>query len=259
MNNDPTSISIRLRLPEDESSDTSVAKEEVIILWDRIVAVALLLALLVGLLLMAVQYWRSLEKMEQQGAGLDALGSVRESSAASQAQTYVPPVAVAETATKIAVEVPGPLPATVAEIASSSPLAEAEPEDVVSLAPVTVHSQSLRQARLTTELVDRNPLSDAPMQLVVPSDRLLTVYFFVEIDGFRAKPIFFNWYRNDALVARVRIRPRRDSTETFSSKYIDQNMTGQWRVELVSQEGDAMAESTFTVIPDQMLADFSEN
>lgn len=122
------------------------------------------------------------------------------------------------------------------------------PSEAQAVAEVKIHSQGVNEAVLTTKVKGKTPGPKATSQLEVPSDELLTVYFVTELKGYRAKPVFFNWYRNDNRAAEVRIRPKHDLSQIMSSKYINKDMAGSWRVELVSEAGETLAESAFKVV-----------
>ena len=93
----------------------------------------------------------------------------------------------------------------------------------------------------------RQPANNAAAVLHVPDGELLTVYFFTELKGLRKQTVHYDWFRNDKRVARVKIRPRFDTTGNFSSKYIDGNMLGRWRVVAKTAAGEMLAAANFEV------------
>lgn len=259
----PTSnISIRVKLPE-ENTQQLMAQEEITILWDRVIAAILLISLFVGLTLMGLQYWRSMESLETPiqlekpqplphlNVPVERIKTTEPSPVAHEQNTKVGlDSAVPKVSTITTVKEPMPAKQSIAGATAS---AEISNEQTATKAPVKIHSEKILQARLTTELENRSPISDAPDTLAVNAEKLLTVYFFTEISGYRATPIFFNWYQDKKRVARVRVRPLNDTTQILSSKYINHQMTGDWRVELVSQAGETLAESQFTIVANENL------
>lgn len=277
MSKPPSSLAIRVRLADEDGAEKMTAQEEVIILWDRIVAAALLLALLIGLLFIALQYWRSGEK--------SAAPAVPTEPVVTQTDVFerAPPVTVAEpviaeappsrniseeslplaseglqqkvVAIESAKEEPLSVPVDVIAQSGTAQTtdiaiersAEREPAGEALNAPVDILSANVLEAHLATEMRNRKPLNSAPTELTVSSDELLTVYFAVELEGYRATRVSFNWYRNDHKVATVPVRPKHDVTSTYSSKYINELMGGDWRVELTDQSGETLASGRFHV------------
>ncbi|HEY7773316.1 MAG TPA: DUF2914 domain-containing protein [Marinagarivorans sp.] len=115
------------------------------------------------------------------------------------------------------------------------------------LAQVNSHSKHMLRAALATAVSGREPGNNAAAVLYVPKDQLLTVYFFTELDGLRKQTVHYDWFRNDKRVARVKIRPRFDTTGNFSSKYINTQMLGQWRVTAQTADGELLASARFEV------------
>ncbi len=256
MKSEPSNISIRVRL-QDEAPSDMVADEHVIILWDRIIAAVLLVALLAGLLLVAVQYWRA---SEVPAAMVPAVSSTthRADASAVEIERDLSSAVVTDDVQSISQPNEGlaPVPSEHLVISEQSidvsQVDQTEIDEAVGLsapelASVKLYSQEVLNAQLTTEMDNRRPIGEAPAQLFVSPEQLLTVYFYIEIVNHRAEPVYFNWYRNNKRMAKVPIRPRHQHTKTFSSKYIDTYMVGDWRVELTNQTGELLAVSRFKV------------
>ncbi|WP_373284933.1 DUF2914 domain-containing protein [Marinobacter halophilus] len=73
------------------------------------------------------------------------------------------------------------------------------------------------------------------------SDGLIRIYLFTEIQGMKGQLHFHDWYLENERVARVEIRPSVDPMRASSAKYIDRHMLGDWRVEVVTEEGELLA------------------
>lgn len=266
MSKHPNSLSIRVRLGDEDEPQSLTAQEEVIVLWDRIIAAVLLLALLGGLLFMALHYWRTTEKQpssaqvstpqELSPEPVNAEPAVVKDNLSLVAGNHIPakPETVPATFEEPAVTSDRSVNSTAVgnaeEQGMTVPVAGNVSADAAtsSDALVYVHSESILNAHLSTDMKNRIPQNDAPAELTVGSDQLLTVYFAVDIEGYRATPIFFSWYREDRRVARVRVRPKHDLTSTYSSKFIDRHMPGDWRVELTTESGETLAAAGFRVL-----------
>ncbi|MBO6850086.1 MAG: DUF2914 domain-containing protein [Marinobacter sp.] len=135
---------------------------------------------------------------------------------------------------------PAPLPAEAA--------GESEPsrEDAASIKLLSDH---VIRAQLSTGLEEKEPIDEIPNVLTMDSDGLVRIYLFTEIQGMEGQLHFHDWYLEDERVARVEISPSVDPMRASSAKYIDQHMVGDWRVEVVTEEGELLAKGEFSVLP----------
>jgi hypothetical protein len=135
---------------------------------------------------------------------------------------------------------PASLPAPAAEES------EPAPEDATSIKLLSDH---LIRAQLSTGLEEKEPIDEIPNVLRMDSDGLIRIYLFTEIQGMKGQLHFHDWYLEDERVARVEIRPSVDPMRASSAKYIDRHMLGDWRVEVVTEEGELLAKGAFSVLP----------
>lgn len=115
-------------------------------------------------------------------------------------------------------------------------------------ASMEIRSDHLIRAQLSTGLANKEPIDQIPNALTMDSSGLIRIYLFTEVQGMKGQLHFHDWYRNDERVARVAIRPSIDPMRASSAKYIDQHMLGDWRVEVVTEEGDILATGAFAVL-----------
>lgn len=157
------------------------------------------------------------------------------------------------------VETPASMPEIASGTASSESSAEpasfpapaagesgTSPEDAKSIKLLSDH---LVRAQLSTGLEEKEPIDEIPSVLMMNSDGLIRIYLFTEIQGMEDQLHFHDWYLEDERVARVEIRPSVDPMRASSAKYIDRYMLGDWRVEVVTEEGELLAKGAFSVLP----------
>ncbi|MFO8141315.1 MAG: DUF2914 domain-containing protein [Marinobacter sp.] len=165
-----------------------------------------------------------------------------------QAEVAEPPASMSETAAEAASETPSS--ESSAEPASlPAPAAgesEPSPEDATSIKLLSDH---LIRAQLSTGLEEKEPIDEIPNVLRMDSGGLIRIYLFTEIQGMKGQLHFHDWYLEDERVARVEIRPSVDPMRASSAKYIDRHMLGDWRVEVVTEEGELLAKGVFSVLP----------
>lgn len=105
------------------------------------------------------------------------------------------------------------------------------------------------RAQLSTGLEEKEPIDEIPNVLTMDSDGLIRIYLFTEIQGMEDQLHFHDWYLEDERVARVEISPSVDLMRASSAKFIDRHMVGDWRVEVVTEEGELLAKGEFSVLP----------
>ena len=192
----------------------------------------------------------------------DANAGMPDETNSVQTEVAETPAAVSETASGAASNdsgadpAPSPLASQVSEPESSidpgslpAPAAgESEPprEDTASIELLSDH---IIRAQLSTGLEEKEPIDEIPNVLTMNSDGLIRIYLFTEIEGMEGQLHFHDWYLEDERVARVEIRPSVDPMRASSAKYIDRHMVGDWRVEVVTEEGELLAKGEFSVLP----------
>jgi hypothetical protein len=74
------------------------------------------------------------------------------------------------------------------------------------------------------------------------------LYAFTRIVGAEGDTrIYHKWYHGDVLVADVPLSVRSDDWRTWSSKNVQPDWTGDWRVVVVSEDGSVLGSVKFAV------------
>lgn len=230
-----STLSMRVSI-DDEAHPDSRPDEIVEYRWDRIIGAILVLVLLL--------------------AGIAGGGWYLTAPQPTTAPLFAPvpvvvpvdrpdPAKAAEpTPTVVALDdVPGRSSETPApgEAKSRPPVVDATP----SL--VRILSDKLVRARLTRDVIDQEPVGTASALIPMNARGLIRVYLFTEMEGLKGATIHHDWYLDDQRMARVTIRPQGERIVASSSKFIDQHMRGDWRVEVTTDQGEPLARSEFGV------------
>ncbi len=130
---------------------------------------------------------------------------------------------------------------------ASEPLIPSEP---VTRTPtrVTIHSNHITQAQLTTNIRNRTPVDNIQSSIDMNAEGLLRIYLFTEMQDLVGNTLYHSWYRNGKRMARVPISVRNRSARASSSKFIDRFMTGNWTVEVRDNAGTLMVTAEFDVL-----------
>lgn len=134
---------------------------------------------------------------------------------------------------------------------------EKSPESVVALAPsdslkargMKIRDSRLSRAQLTSALSEYEPVDQLSSSLDLPDKGVMKVFFFSELTNLKGETVYHEWYQGDRRVARITIRPHRSPMRASSSKFINRQMTGEWRVKVVTSAGVTLGEYHFVVHP----------
>jgi hypothetical protein len=102
------------------------------------------------------------------------------------------------------------------------------------------------RARLTTNVVNREPVDQLGSRVDIPSSGEDFVYFFTEIRGMAGRTVTHRWQYGGNVVASVPFQIGSDRWRVYSRKGIAGGQTGPWTVTAVGPNGSELARATFT-------------
>ncbi|MBD1582689.1 DUF2914 domain-containing protein [Pseudoalteromonas sp. S16_S37] len=110
-----------------------------------------------------------------------------------------------------------------------------------------IDSNLVSRAVLTTGIVDREPVDvlKENLELSQFTDKL---FFFTEINNMQGQTVQHLWFHQDQLMAEIPLTISAIRFRTYSSKNIMPSQTGPWRVEVVTDQGQLLAQKSFRII-----------
>ena len=232
-----STLSMRVRIDDEAHPDTR-PDEIVEYRWDRIIGAILVLVLLVAGV--AGGGWYLMAPKPTPAPLFTPVPVIIPVDRPSPGKAVEPPPSVA--ALK---EAPGQ---PTGDNAPASGTAQPEPPIIgATPARVRILSDKLVRARLTRDVADQEPAGTASALIPMNARGLIRVYLFTEMEGLKGQTIHHDWYLDDEHMARVTMRPRSERTTGSSSKFIDQHMRGNWRVEVTTDQGEQLARTEFGV------------
>jgi hypothetical protein len=103
---------------------------------------------------------------------------------------------------------------------------------------------TIAEAVVCRDVVDRTPVGAGD---VFPSDSE-RLFCFIRVVGAESEmQIQHKWYYQDQLMATVALPVRSTNWRTYSSKQIGPEMTGEWMVEIGSDQGETLKKIIFVV------------
>lgn len=161
--------------------------------------------------------------------------------------------AVAERAVAAEPQVAAPLSSSGGQVSAAEPpaLSEAAAGSVLRNPPVTavatrIVSADVRRFLITDRVEAREPVGDISD---IREDRkvqgLVKVIAYSDVAGRAGEFLEYRWIRGDRVVAKVPVGVGSDSWRSYTSKFLNKDMRGDWRVELRTRGGELLAETAF--------------
>ncbi|SFE48798.1 DUF2914 domain-containing protein [Nitrosomonas sp. Nm166] len=107
------------------------------------------------------------------------------------------------------------------------------------------HSQVLR-AQLS-QAIEAHESVDAIDAIQLHQGESKPIYFYLHLKNLQGKKVSVAWYRNNILDSQLSLEIHNDNWRTYSSKQLDFQRLGIWRVELLDESGTQLAARNFTV------------
>ncbi|WP_440054682.1 DUF2914 domain-containing protein [Pseudoalteromonas sp. T1lg65] len=110
-----------------------------------------------------------------------------------------------------------------------------------------IDTQHVSRAVLTTDIDNREPIN-VLKDIVDESEFQDKLYFFTEIHLLQDRVVSHLWFHQDQLMAEVELAIHSNRYRTYSSKNITPSQTGEWRVEVVTESGQLLAQKSFRIV-----------
>lgn len=113
------------------------------------------------------------------------------------------------------------------------------------LDPAQSQAMDVVEGLITTQISDRQPV-DSVQSYPASSGKL---FCFTRIIGAAGDSrVFHVWYHGEREMARVELSVRSSDWRTWSSKSLLPGWTGDWRVEVVDDEGNLLQTISFSLL-----------
>lgn len=113
--------------------------------------------------------------------------------------------------------------------------------------PAVRHASSVVRAQLTSNIRGHEPV-DSIDRVALDGRASRPIFLFLHLRGLRGDKITFNWFYQDKHVARVVLPVGNNDWRTYSSKVLNKNRLGAWRVTATNSTGKLLAEAGFTAV-----------
>jgi hypothetical protein len=148
-----------------------------------------------------------------------------------------------------------------AEVAVIKPAAVDTAEEVAVINPAAAQKKSVSE-RLFTQS-QKKSLSDNVTRFVISQavegneplgsigkihfdrNNIATVYAYSDVNGLKDQTIYYQWSLNGKNIAKIKVEVGAKRWRSYSSKFIQPDMHGEWKVELQNQAGENLAINQF--------------
>ncbi|MBQ4838930.1 DUF2914 domain-containing protein [Pseudoalteromonas luteoviolacea] len=110
-----------------------------------------------------------------------------------------------------------------------------------------VDTSHISRAVLTSGIENREPIN-VLKHLVEPNKFQEKLFFFTEIKGLQGQVVQHLWFHQDQLMADISLPVSTPRYRTYSSKNIMPSQTGEWRVEVITESGQLLAQKSFRIL-----------
>jgi len=131
---------------------------------------------------------------------------------------------------------------------TSSSIVQTVASSQMKPASVLIVNSAITRANLSLSIINDEPGKILNHSVVMPQDGIIKVILFTEMSDIKGRILFHEWYLNGKRQARVRIPVNVSHQKSFSSKFINRQMLGQWQVKVVDQNGEPYILADFEVI-----------
>jgi len=263
-------------LQDIEASDDYEVAEEIAIRWDRVISVSVVAVLLLVALVWCSWYLFSSEESAHEAPIFEAVSEPVTKDVEPPlivAQDLAPLVDTDKEAEKPIAENEGQLEsapkAIVADrsqvVEADTPVIKVEKAPVLKpsvdsaevaptvaaafVDPIVIKSHRIVKAQLTHGVNKSEPVDQLGNVVSMNDDKLIKLHLFTGMAGLKGETLYHDWYLSGKKMARVRIKVRSDKTSASSSKFIDQYMMGDWKVQVTTSRGEELVSARFNVTP----------
>ena len=112
-----------------------------------------------------------------------------------------------------------------------------------------IDTDKVSRAVLTTDVVDREPVNVLKNDVRL-ADITHSLSFFSELRNMQGQTVRHQWYYQDEQLASIELAVSSPRYRTYSTKNIMPEQLGEWRVEVVDEQGTLLAQKEFRILAD---------
>ncbi|WP_305907162.1 DUF2914 domain-containing protein [Methylomarinum sp. Ch1-1] len=127
-------------------------------------------------------------------------------------------------------------------------IADVDNKTVKAIVKSSIYDSRVSRALLTDTLINKEPGGKISQSIVADKNKAVAVIYFTEINNMKGESLFHQWFRNDKLIFKRKIKILGNRWRASTSKLITFSQKGKWLVKLVDSKGHIFSEIKFEVI-----------
>jgi hypothetical protein len=126
---------------------------------------------------------------------------------------------------------------------STKKIADASPSPFKQ-SKAEVFSEHIRRFTISQKVKDHEPIGNIS-DIHFDENNIATVYAYSDAIGLKDDTLYYKWFLDGKEIAKVKVSVWSNRWRSYSSKFIQPNMQGNWTVELQNKKGDVLAVNHF--------------
>ena len=131
------------------------------------------------------------------------------------------------------------------EVADDTSIIEnIEPTSLFTQSKTDVFSDHIKRFIISPSVKANEPFGTIN-DIIFDNNNIATVYAFSEVSNLKNTTLYYLWSLNGEDVAKVKVNIEGDRWRSYSSKFIQPTMHGEWKVELQNENAEILAINRF--------------
>lgn len=118
-----------------------------------------------------------------------------------------------------------------------------DPDTLFTQTKIDVFSDNIKRFIISSSVKTNEPVGT--INDIIFDNNIATVYAFSEVSNLNNTTLYYIWSLDDKDVAKVKVNVGGNRWRSYSSKFIQPNMHGEWKVELQNGQGEILAINRF--------------
>ena len=107
-----------------------------------------------------------------------------------------------------------------------------------------IFSEQIKPFVIAKTVKDKEPIGTIN-DIKLDANNIVTVYAYSKVVGLKGETLYYKWRLNGKDIAQVKVRVRSDRWRSYSRKFIQPHMQGDWSVALENSKGELLALNRF--------------
>ncbi|HEY5716543.1 MAG TPA: DUF2914 domain-containing protein [Psychromonas sp.] len=127
---------------------------------------------------------------------------------------------------------------------ATSPISNTVPAPQFRQSKIDIFSDHIKRFVIASAVTSNEPVGTIS-DIHFDANKIATVYAYSDVSELQDKTIYYQWILNGKNIAKVRVDVGSNRWRSYSSKLIQAQMHGQWKVELQNEDGENLASIQF--------------